>query len=66
MYLHKISQMAEYPNIQPTSVNAKHVEEILNDAYQLLARFDNIIGMSALHVYHSALSFAPPSTCLFQ
>ena len=52
--------------IQRASVNAEDVEEILNDTYWLLALFYDIIWSSALHVYHSALSFAPPSTRLYQ
>ena len=64
IYTKAVNRVAEYPNIQRASANAEHVEEILNDTYLLLAQFDNIIGMSALHVYHSALSFAPPSTRL--
>ena len=59
-----MNRASEWPNIQRTNVNAEHVEEILNDTYLLLAQFDNIIETSALHVYHSALSFAPSSTRL--
>ena len=58
--------MSEHPHIQHASENYKHVEEILDDTHQLLSRFYGIIGSSALHVYHSALSFTPPGTHLYQ
>ena len=68
MDLHKaVSRASKHRNIQRASVNnAENVEEILNDAFRLLAQFYNIIGLSALHVYHSALSFTPSSTCLYR
>ena len=63
MDLHNaVNRASEY--LQRAGVNAEDVEEILNDAYRLLAQFCNIIRSSALHVYHSALSFAPPGTRL--
>ena len=68
MDLHKaVSRASEYRNIQRASVNnAENVEEILNDAFRLLAQFYYIIGSSALHVYHSVLSFTPSNTCLYR
>ena len=47
-------------------MDSEDVEEILNDACRLLAQFYNIIRSSALHIYHSALSFAPPGTCPYR
>ena len=61
-----VNRVSEHPHIQRASENCKHVNEILNDTYQLLSRFYGIIGSSALHVYHSALSFTPPDTHLYQ
>ena len=58
--------MSEHPHIQRASENCKHVGEILNDTYRLLSRFYGIIESSALHVYHSALSFTPYGTRLYQ
>ena len=67
MDLHEaVNRVSECPNLQCASENAKDVEEILNDTYRLLAQFYNIIGSSALHVYHSALSFAPSGTRLYR
>ena len=61
-----VNKVSEHPHIQRASENSKHVEEILDDTYRLLSRFYGIIGSSALHVYHSALSFTPPGTRLYQ
>ena len=58
--------VSEYPHIQRASENSKHVGEILTDTYQLLSKSYSIIGSSAQHIYHSALSFTPPGTCLYQ
>ena len=67
MDLHKaMNRASEYLNIQRASVNVENVEEILNDTYRLLAQFYNIIRSSALHIYHSALSFAPSGTRLYR
>ena len=59
-------RVSEYPHLQRASENYQHVEEILNDGYRLLSWFYNIIRLSALHVYHSALTFTPLGTCLHQ
>ena len=58
--------MSEYPHLQCASENYQHIEEILNDGYRLLSWFYSIIRSSALHVYHSALTFTPLSTRLHQ
>ena len=59
-------RVSEYPHLQRASENYQHVEEILNDGYRLLSWFYNIIRSSALHVYHSALTFTPLGTRLHQ
>ena len=59
-------RVSEYPHLQRASENYQHVEEILNDGYRLLSWFYNIIRLSALHVYHSALTFTPLGTRLHQ
>ena len=61
-----VNRVSECPNIQRADEYAEDVEEILNDAYRQLALFYNIIRSSALHVYHSALNFAPPGTRLYR
>ena len=59
-------RVSEYPHLQRASENYQHVEEILNDGYRLLSWFYSIIRSSALHVYHSALTFTPLGTRLHQ
>ena len=61
-----MNRESEYPHIQRASENFKDVEEILNDTYRLLSWFHSIVRSSALHIYHSALSFTPPGTRLYQ
>ena len=61
-----MNRMSEYLHIQHASENYKHVDEILNDTYRLLSMFYSIIRSSALHIYHSALSFMPHGTRLHQ
>ena len=64
--MNMVNTVPEYSHIQCVSENAEHVEEMLNDTYRLLSWFHSIIGPSALHDYHSALTFTPPGTHLYQ
>ena len=61
-----VNRASKYSHIQHASKNTEHVKEPLNDTYRLLSQFHSTIGSSALHVYHSTLSFTPPGTRLYQ
>src|ERR1700691_2116838 len=45
---------------------SKQFGTLLDDGCRFLPRFYKIIEQSALHIYHSALTFTPPETKLFQ